>query len=84
MDPRVLVNILDKIKGKLKGVYITDEYTAIQIAINIIVHFCYPSQPRITKANGSKVYSCPRCNKKIQRTDLFCRYCGKRILVDTR
>lgn len=80
-DPRILVQQLTNLRGRVKGWYETTDSMAIQTAINVIVHFCYPDPAKLTRVNGSKIYSCPRCNKKIQRQFCFCPSCGKRILV---
>lgn len=81
MDPRLLVQQLMSIKNRVKGWYETQDSTAIQYAINVIVHFCYPTSPRIIKTNGQKQFFCPRCNRKIMRTMFWCPFCGQRILV---
>lgn len=84
MDPRVLVNHLYKLRGRVTGWYKNDDVAAIDLSIAIIQRFCFPEKPKISKANGSKIYSCPRCNKKILRTDFWCASCGQRILVDSK
>lgn len=84
MDPRVLVSMLLKLRGRCTGWYVNDDTTALNAAISVIQRFCYPTLPRITKVNGSKQYFCARCNRKILRTHFWCPHCGQRVLVEQK